>query len=143
EVRPAVRFHVGDLARDVADAVAAGDGGELQRAEHAERAALRVHERAAGVTRDARAGGVYGVVPAAGVLAEAQALLRRKLRDAEAERRVAVRQDLVALVDRVGDAGRATPERDARVDLRVVGRVQLDDREVVVLARVGVGLPVR
>src|SRR5215211_1279808 len=67
DVRAAVRLHVRQLARQVADAVAAGHRRDLQRAEHAERATLAVDERAAGVTRDAGRDGVDGVVPAAGV----------------------------------------------------------------------------
>src|SRR6185503_3011528 len=55
---------------------------------------------------------------------------------------VAIGEDLLALGDGVDDTGRAAPERDRRVDLAVVGRVELDQREVVVRAGVGVGLPV-
>src|ERR1700754_4534078 len=105
DVRAAVRLHVRDLARQVADAVAARDRRDLERAQHAERATLTVDERAAGVTGDARGDRVDGVVPAAGVLTEAHALLRRQLRDAEAQRGVAVGEDLVGLRDRVGQAG--------------------------------------
>src|SRR5829696_7118114 len=84
-VRTTVRLHVRELAREVADAVAADHRRDLQRAEYAERATLAIDEGAAGVTGDARRDRVDGVVPAARVLAQAQALLRRQLRDAEAQ----------------------------------------------------------
>jgi hypothetical protein len=45
---PAVRVHVGDLAAHVADAVAAGEPRELDRAQHAEGPALAIDERPIG-----------------------------------------------------------------------------------------------
>ena len=92
----AVRVRVGELAREVADAVGADLGRDLQRAQHAERLAVAVDERAARVTGDARRDGVDLVAPAAAGLAEAEALLRAQLRDAQAQRGVAVGEDLVA-----------------------------------------------
>src|SRR5215217_2805834 len=108
----AVPVGVRELARQVADAVGADLGCDLQRAQHAEGLAVAVDERAARVTRDAGRDGVDLVAPAAARLAEAQALLRAQLRDAEAQRGVAVGEDLLALRDRVHHAGRAAPERD-------------------------------
>lgn len=55
--------HVGELAAQVADAVAAGAGGELDRAEDAERLPGRVDERAARVTRDPGRDGLWVSVP--------------------------------------------------------------------------------
>src|SRR4029078_981813 len=106
----AVGVRVGELARQVADAVRADLRGDLERAEDAERLAVAVDEGAARVAGDAGRDGVDLVAPAVAGLAEAQALLRAQLREAEAERGVAVGQDLLALGDGVDDAGRTAPE---------------------------------
>src|SRR5215210_2384150 len=136
----AMGVRVRELAREVAHAVGTGLGRGLQRAQHAERLAVAVDERATRVARDAGGDGVDLVTPAAARLAERDALLRAQLRDAQAQRRVAVGEDLVARGGGVRHPGRAAPERDGGVDLAVVGRVELHEREVVVGARVRVGL---
>ena len=71
-----VRVHVGELHGEVADAVRAGERCELHRAEHADRSAGRVHESAAGVTRDPGRDRVDVVAPAAGSALDDESLLR-------------------------------------------------------------------
>src|SRR4051794_20246373 len=85
-----VRVGVRQLAAEVADAVAARQRQQLQRAQDPERAAAGVDERAARVARDARRDRHDRVVPAAVGLAEALALLGAEQGDAGAQLRVSV-----------------------------------------------------
>src|SRR3954452_6986340 len=142
EIRAAVAAHVRQHLREVRDAVGAGDRRDLQRAEYAERAAGGVHEARTRVTGDARGDRGHEVRPAVAVVAEADAPLGREQRHAGAQLGVAVREDGVALLGSGGrQAGRTAERGHRRVDLAVVGRIELDDADVVVGAGVRVGLP--
>src|SRR3954447_674914 len=142
EVRAAVAAHVREHLREVRDAVGAGDRRDLQRAEDAERAPGGVHEARARVTGDARGDRGHEVRPAVAVIAQADATLGREQRHAGAQLGVAVGEDGVALLGPGGrQAGRTAQRGHRRVDLAVVGRIELDDADVVVGAGVRVGLP--
>ncbi len=132
---------VGELLGHVADAVAGGQRRDGDGAEDAERVAAGVEEGRPGVAGDAGRDRVDGVAPAVAVVADALALLRAELGDAAAQLGVAVAEDRVAGGRAAAvHAGRAAPERDRRVDAADVGRIDLDQGEVVVGAGVGVGL---
>src|SRR3954447_5358102 len=68
-----VAVHVGELLGEIADAVRPGQWRELNRAEDADGPSARVHESAAGVTRDSRADSEHVMAPAAGRVLEGDA----------------------------------------------------------------------
>src|SRR5919109_1276608 len=73
DAEAARRVQVGELLGDVADAVAARQRGDGDRAQHAQRLARRVEERRAGVAGDAGRDGVDVVAPAVAIVADALA----------------------------------------------------------------------
>ena len=133
----AVGPHVVELRAQVRDSVRGRDRRDRERREGADRLTGVAHEARSRVTGNAGRHGVDGAAPAAAVALDDDALLRAELHDALAKRGVAVGEDGVAEHRaRAADRGRAAEARDGRIDGGHIGRVDLDEREVVVGAGV-------